>query len=161
MSNLDKRFSFSYIVRHYNICYNVIRSLLFYPSTKTKTPRTVIPRVFYSVFLWWLIPQAGHRLFITIQPFVDAMTRYTSHDSEYKADYSIHILTSFPYRWEAVTVLPQHIMYCNYVEACQLRNLFTFCTTLQKITATVVLTAVARIAGPTIAVGSALPYFAR
>jgi len=33
--------------------------------------------VFYSVFLWWLIPQAGHRLFITIQPFVDAMTRYT------------------------------------------------------------------------------------
>ena len=117
--------------------------------------------VFYSFFLWWLIPQAGHRLFITIQPFVDAMTRYTSHDSEYKADYSIHILTSFPYRWEAVTVLPQHIMYCNYVEACQLRNLFTFCTTLQKITATVVLTAVARIAGPTIAVGSALPYFAR
>ena len=45
-------------------------------------------------------------VFITIQPFVDAMTRYTSHDSEYKADYSIHILTSFPYRWEAVTVLP-------------------------------------------------------
>ena len=51
---------------------------------------------FYSVFLWWLIPQAGHRLFITIQPFVDAMTRYTSHDSEYKADYSIHILTYNP-----------------------------------------------------------------
>ena len=74
---------------------------------------------FYSFFLWWLIPQAGHRLFVTIQPFVDAITRYTSHDSEYKADYSIHILTSFPYRWEAVTVLPQHIMYCNYVEACQ------------------------------------------
>ena len=33
---------------------------------------------------------------ITIQPFVDAMTRYTSHDSEYKADYSIHILTYNP-----------------------------------------------------------------
>ena len=73
---------------------------------KQKPLEPALRGVFYSFFLWWLIPQAGHRLFITIQPFVDAMTRYTSHDSEYKADYSIHILTSFPYRWEAVTVLP-------------------------------------------------------
>ena len=71
---------------------------------KTKTPRAGTPRGFLFLFLWWLIPQAGHRLFITVQPFVDAMTHYTSHDSKYKTYYVIHSHTSFPYRWEAVTI---------------------------------------------------------
>ena len=95
---------FSYIVSHFYICYNVIRNLLCYSSTKNENPSEVGPRGFLFRFLWWLIPQAGHRLFITVQPFVDAMTHYTSHDSKYKTYYVIHSHTSFPYRWEAVTI---------------------------------------------------------
>lgn len=71
---------------------------------KRKPLEPALRGVFYSVFLWWLIPQAGHRLFITVQPFVDAMTHYTSHDSKYKTYYVIHSYTSFSYRWEAVTI---------------------------------------------------------
>ena len=40
-------------------------------STKAKNPRTAFRGFFYSVLLWRLNPQAGHRLFITIQPFDD------------------------------------------------------------------------------------------
>lgn len=57
---------------------------------KRKPLEPALRGVFYSVFLWWLIPQAGHRLFITVQPFVDAMTHYTSHDSKYETYYVIH-----------------------------------------------------------------------
>ena len=40
-------------------------------NTKAKNPRTAFRGFFYSVLLWRLNPQAGHRLFITIQPFDD------------------------------------------------------------------------------------------
>ena len=74
-------------------------------STKAKNPRTAFRGFFYSVLLWRLNPQAGHRLFITIQPFDDVVADYTSHDSDYKANNVVHLHTSSLYLWEAVTIL--------------------------------------------------------
>ena len=58
---------------------------------KTKNPRRAIRGFFYSIFMWRLIPQTGHQLFIAIQPFVDAVTHYTSHNGDYKTYKAVHI----------------------------------------------------------------------
>ena len=68
-----------------------------------KNPRKALRGFFYSFLLSRLNPQAGHRLLVTIQPFVDAVAHYTSHDSDYKIYYIIHFHTSSLYLWEAVT----------------------------------------------------------
>ena len=68
-----------------------------------KNPRKALRGFFYSILLWWLNPQTGHRLLVTIQPFVDAVAHYTSHDNDYKIYYIIHFHTSSLYLWEAVT----------------------------------------------------------
>ena len=46
------------------------------------------------LFLFWvrkgLIPQAGYRLFVTVQPFDDVMANYTSHNSNNKRNDIFH-----------------------------------------------------------------------
>lgn len=49
--------------------------------------------VFYSLFIrQGLIPQAGYRLFITVQPFDDVMANYTSRNSDNKWNEYFHVV---------------------------------------------------------------------
>ena len=61
-------------------------------STSKQKPRCSSTGVFYSYFLVWkgLIPQAGYRLFVTVQPFDDVMANYTSRNSDNKRNDIFH-----------------------------------------------------------------------
>ena len=61
-------FAYCFYNIHMLQCHHKLTMLF---STKAKNPRTAFRGFFYSVLLWRLNPQAGHRLFITIQPFDD------------------------------------------------------------------------------------------
>jgi hypothetical protein len=58
---------------------------------KTKTP---VFQHWGFLFLFWvwkgLIPQAGYRLFVTVQPFDDVMANYTSRNSNNKRNDIFH-----------------------------------------------------------------------
>ena len=44
----------------------------------------------FRFWIWWLKPQAGYRLFVTIQPFDDVVAGYTSRDSDNERENIIH-----------------------------------------------------------------------
>ena len=47
-----------------------------------KAPEVATPGLFYSVVARWLMPEAGYRLFISVQPFADVVGDYTCQDRE-------------------------------------------------------------------------------
>jgi len=49
-----------------------------------KSPEVATPGIFYSVVAGWLMPQAGYRLFVSIQPFADVVGNYACQDREQK-----------------------------------------------------------------------------
>ena len=62
-------------------------------SAKTNTP---VLQHWGVLFLFLkrqeLIPQAGYRLLIAIQPFDDVMANYTTHDGDNKRNYELHVI---------------------------------------------------------------------
>ena len=84
-----------YIVFEFCICYNANRQREMRSpcsSTSKQKPRCSSTGVFYFYFLVWkgLIPQAGYRLFVTVQPFDDVMANYTSRNSDNKRNDIFH-----------------------------------------------------------------------
>jgi len=49
-----------------------------------KPPELRPPGVFYSVVGGWLIPKAGYRLLLPIQPFADEVANNTRHNRKKK-----------------------------------------------------------------------------
>ena len=59
-------------------------------QTTSESPRNGSSGGFlFRFWIWWLKPQAGYRLFVTIQPFDDVVAGYTSRTGDKKRKYQI------------------------------------------------------------------------
>ena len=74
-------------------------------TNKTKTPERQLWGFLFPFRRWkGLNPQAHYRLFVTIQPFDDAMANYTTHNSDDKRSKKIRVIHLLPVTsLEAVT----------------------------------------------------------
>ena len=60
-------------------------------QTTSESPRNGSSGGFlFRFWIWWLKPQAGYRLFVTIQPFDDVVAGYTSHRQRHKTSHHHH-----------------------------------------------------------------------
>ena len=60
-------------------------------QTTSESPRNGSSGGFlFRFWIWWFKPQAGYRLFVTIQPFDDVVAGYTSRDSDNERENIIH-----------------------------------------------------------------------